>query len=145
MKKNLLCLMLMLLSACTPILDQPIRKGNELPSASNGYRGILMTESWGNYLDYMEKTCAPYGGLDRFSIYETNSRCGVIGCDFMTVTKGYSCRGAQENIEVRDQTPPATKLSNQKPSLDESKLKCAELGFKAGSEAFGNCVLKLSK
>ena len=31
------------------------------------------------------------------------------------------------------------------PGLDAIKAKCAELGFKAGTEKFGDCVLKLSK
>jgi hypothetical protein len=30
-------------------------------------------------------------------------------------------------------------------SIDDAKKKCADLGFKAGTEQFGNCVLKLSK
>lgn len=30
-------------------------------------------------------------------------------------------------------------------SIDDSKAKCAELGFKAGTEKFGDCVLKLRK
>ena len=30
-------------------------------------------------------------------------------------------------------------------SLDASKVKCSELGFKSGTEAFGKCVLQLSK
>jgi hypothetical protein len=30
-------------------------------------------------------------------------------------------------------------------SFDDAKKKCADLGFKAGTEAFGNCVLRLSK
>lgn len=31
------------------------------------------------------------------------------------------------------------------PGLDAIKAKCAELGFKSGTEKFGDCVLKLSK
>ena len=31
------------------------------------------------------------------------------------------------------------------PSIDEAKVKCNQLGFKVGTEAFGNCVLRLSK
>ena len=31
------------------------------------------------------------------------------------------------------------------PGLDAIKAKCTELGFKAGTEKFGDCVLKLSK
>ena len=40
------------------------------------------------------------------------------------------------------QTPPPPTPGM---SIDEGKKKCADLGFKAGTEAFGNCVLKLSK
>lgn len=29
------------------------------------------------------------------------------------------------------------------PSIDDAKAKCNQLGFKVGSEAFGNCVLRL--
>lgn len=29
--------------------------------------------------------------------------------------------------------------------MDDAKKKCADLGFKSGTETFGNCVLKLSK
>jgi hypothetical protein len=29
--------------------------------------------------------------------------------------------------------------------MEDAKKKCADLGFKAGTEQFGNCVLKLSK
>jgi hypothetical protein len=29
--------------------------------------------------------------------------------------------------------------------IDEAKKKCVDLGFKSGTEGFGNCVLKLSK
>jgi TPR repeat protein len=32
-----------------------------------------------------------------------------------------------------------------KPSLEDAKAKCIDLGFKAGTEKFGTCVLKLSK
>jgi hypothetical protein len=31
------------------------------------------------------------------------------------------------------------------PSIDDAKTKCNQLGFKVGSEAFGNCVLRLLK
>ncbi|WP_216185611.1 hypothetical protein [Polynucleobacter sp. MWH-HuK1] len=36
-------------------------------------------------------------------------------------------------------SPPAT------VGMDDAKKKCADLGFKSGTEAFGNCVLRLSK
>ena len=35
--------------------------------------------------------------------------------------------------------------ANSGASLEDAKKKCADLGFKMGTEGFGNCVLKLSK
>jgi hypothetical protein len=35
--------------------------------------------------------------------------------------------------------------ANAQLSLDAAKVKCVELGFKAGTEQFGKCVLQLSK
>lgn len=29
--------------------------------------------------------------------------------------------------------------------IDEAKTKCAELGFKPNTEAFGTCILKITK
>jgi hypothetical protein len=37
------------------------------------------------------------------------------------------------------------KKSEDKPIIDMAKEKCAELGFKQGSEKFGKCVLQLTK
>ena len=38
------------------------------------------------------------------------------------------------------QQPPSATVG-----INDAKKKCAELGFKSGTETFGNCVLKLSK
>ncbi len=35
--------------------------------------------------------------------------------------------------------------SSQQPDIDKAKIKCAELGFKTGTEEFGKCVLRLSQ
>jgi formylglycine-generating enzyme required for sulfatase activity len=35
--------------------------------------------------------------------------------------------------------------SSNAPALDRAKKKCADLGFKAGTERFGSCVLQLSR
>ncbi len=43
-------------------------------------------------------------------------------------------------------TPPTTQQrSNSASDMEGAKKKCADLGFKTGTESFGNCVLKLSK
>ena len=39
---------------------------------------------------------------------------------------------------------PSTTPAAAKPSLEDAKVKCKDLGFKAGTERFGDCVLKLS-
>lgn len=41
--------------------------------------------------------------------------------------------------------PVVAPLITDRLSLDASKVKCGELGFKSGTEAFGKCVLQLSK
>ena len=43
------------------------------------------------------------------------------------------------------QTPAYQPPSSPVVGMDDAKKKCAELGFKSGTETFGNCVLKLSK
>ena len=42
-------------------------------------------------------------------------------------------------------TPPYQQAPLQGLDLSQAKNKCNELGFKMGTEAFGNCVLKMSK
>jgi hypothetical protein len=41
--------------------------------------------------------------------------------------------------------PPYQQAPSQGMDLNQAKNKCNELGFKMGTEAFGNCVLKMSK
>jgi hypothetical protein len=40
-------------------------------------------------------------------------------------------------------TPPSRLAADA--AFNDAKLKCAELGFKAGTEKYGTCVLTLSK
>ncbi len=43
--------------------------------------------------------------------------------------------------------PPPSEPNQTQPTalLDDAKVKCADLGFKAGTETFGECVIKLSR
>ena len=47
--------------------------------------------------------------------------------------------------KFQEQRQPTAPPTTPNISIDDSKAKCAELGFKAGTEKFGDCVLKLSK
>jgi len=55
------------------------------------------------------------------------------------------------NDKQQSKTKKTLNLSKAKPtptitlSLDTAKTQCLDLGFKKGTEKFGNCVLKLSK
>jgi len=60
----------------------------------------------------------------------------------------------KDNNLVQSQTPPVVTppmvpepIDNERKKLDfeAAKFTCADLGFKRGTDAFGNCVLKLSK
>lgn len=50
------------------------------------------------------------------------------------------CNGYFNISEVSTSAPPSSGIG-----LDRAKEQCKELGFKSGTEAFGNCVLKLSR
>ena len=51
------------------------------------------------------------------------------------------------NIPQGNQPSPSNNaaVSNTGASIEDAKKKCADLGFKLGTEGFGNCVLKLSR
>ncbi len=58
------------------------------------------------------------------------------------------CHRASEWVLVKPAPPRTFKpdIPAKVPTdINEAKTKCTQLGFKAGSEAFGNCVLRLSK
>jgi hypothetical protein len=51
-----------------------------------------------------------------------------------------SCPAKNSNISSdADSTPPSN------ITMEKAKAKCLDLGFKAGTESFGQCVLKISK
>lgn len=60
---------------------------------------------------------------------------------------------APPNYPIIAQTSPASNITETKPvttpnasiNINDAKSKCADLGFKPGTERFGDCVLRLSK
>jgi hypothetical protein len=56
----------------------------------------------------------------------------------------YSCFYEYECM-VNSAPPPQVIPQRNQVTTDEAKTKCKELGFKGGTENFGNCVLRLTK
>jgi hypothetical protein len=112
------------------------------PTIGNGYNGVLVEmppSPEGAILTRAHEICSTRGGLLEAPRY---THSVPIGWKFYT----YRCSGPQRAVP-----PPSPNLVKQvqpknssSVSMAEAKLKCAELGFKIMSEAFGNCVLKLS-
>lgn len=73
--------------------------------------------------------------LSAFTIFpiQQNNQCvaGLSACAMSCPAKGF-------NTQVAPQTIVPT-------SMEQAKAKCLDLGFKAGTESFGQCVLKVSK
>ena len=47
--------------------------------------------------------------------------------------------------DSRKPTSPTGAPSSDAGALEQAKSKCIDLGFKAGTESFGQCILKISK
>ena len=59
-----------------------------------------------------------------------------------------SCSGLTDLVaraKFQEELQPSEPPTTPNISIDDSKAKCAELGFRSGTEKFGDCVLKLSK
>ena len=67
---------------------------------------------------------------------------------------GYWAVRNREHLQEKNQAlaptnttlaPPATPDPTPKVSIDDAKIQCEDIGFKAGTERFGECVLELNK
>ena len=134
------------------------------PSRANGYTGVLVevSPSAGAVLENRAaEICARYKGL---KIKPTYTHSAPIGWKFFS----YKCVGeitpsktppviiqqqipVQKNIEVQSVVEREVTPTNTSPplidrlSIEASKRKCTELGFKPATEAHGKCALQLSK
>ena len=111
------------------------------PTIGNGYRGVLVemsASSEGALLTRAHEICSNRGGLKEGPHY---SHTVPLGWKFYN----YRCAGFQ--MPTVQSIQPVMQQPNfvQPASMNAAKSKCEDLGFKAGTEAFGNCVLRLSK
>jgi hypothetical protein len=114
------------------------------PSSSNGYVGELAAFSGTGYPQVEQRAilnCSSYGGLKG---QPTKSRPDnpLAGTTYWK----YQCNGMQAQSYSMPTASPVQKppVTTSLP-IEEAKSKCVELGFKQGTEQFGNCVLKFTK
>jgi len=140
------------------------------PLPNNNFSGKISYEPGGDYLSYMRDQCAQYGGLDTNSVRDTTSK---IFANNFGLVKEYKCRGvsdshnktitAPSSSQINQEYKPPTAAENtqdiqtqelmplkappvtERLSIELSKQKCEELGFKPATEGFGKCVLQLTK
>jgi hypothetical protein len=117
--------------------------GARLPTQDrSGILHIELSNNVQNAIPSMQNSCRNLGGLDEKSIKMLNSTNEIrLWIGFSTWE--YSCLGVNRSPPKEIQNYLEERQSNI--DMTSGKQKCLELGFKAGSEGFGKCVLQLSK
>ena len=148
MKKYLLFLPLaLLIQACATngIADyRTLGSQTNEPNSYNKYTGELSVNEVPPFRDvpYSElkdraiQICYSLGGLKNEPYIHMD---GVLGYKVYR----YQCNGPQP---INYAPAPVNNLPpKQSVSIDQAKQQCKDLGFKLGTEKFGNCVLELTK
>jgi len=80
-----------------------------------------------------------YTGQYDGSAVELIYKAGTMSCKFLDEDKVYT------KIEAKTPTPTTstTQPTTPKTSITDAKSQCTDIGFKAGTEKFGECVLEL--
>jgi len=76
-----------------------------------------------------------FGCNDSKTIFKHNN--GTSG----TVQRTRDLKGWGKHVEPKPKSNPVT--TQPKVSIDDAKKQCTDIGFKAGTEKFGDCVLEL--
>lgn len=80
-------------------------------------------------------------GMGRAYVEKTSEGCFLF-CSSEYDKYSFRCQASPYS------SPAAQQYQQSQPDnvgIDEAKQKCTALGFKQGSQSFGNCVLKLTK
>jgi hypothetical protein len=137
-----------LLGACA-VVNTVFIEDRKKPGPDANMAGIIGTSRPGGNLDDVRQSmidnCADWGGLRTTSVQQISKswKGGKMFTDYWQ----YNCNGLTQNSQ-ENPAPllmPNIPKGNQNLSIEQSKEKCSELGFKAGTEAFGNCILKITK
>jgi hypothetical protein len=138
------------MGACA-VVNTVFVEDRKKPGPDANMAGIIGTSRPGGNLDDVRQTmidnCADWGGLRTASVQQIPKswKGGKMFTDYWQ----YNCNGLMQNPQQSPMllsTPDVPKINNnQNLSIDQAKEKCNELGFKSGTEVFGNCVLKVTK
>lgn len=126
--------------------------GTFLPTPSNGFKGLIGWVTNGPQYKEMTDNCASYGGVKNWEQARGWEQGG--GPSIFVMYQRYECRGPINSPDLKraenPHVPTQRKYQNSSPAtksstIDSASVKCEELGFKRGTENFGDCVLKISR
>ena len=86
--------------------------------------------------------CENLGGV----VSAPNNRFGCANNEFTTDFDKYFTDEKREYLQEKSQAlvaPTPTPTPTPKVSIEDAKSQCSDIGFKAGTEKFGDCVLEL--
>jgi len=120
-KRLLILSSLIFLISCTSVNKNNQIYGTYPPNSSTEKRKCVVNSD-GSYT-------GQYDG----SAVELIYKAGTMSCKFL------------DEFEVYPQNETKTATPTPKVSIDDAKSQCSDIGFKAGTEKFGECVLELNR
>lgn len=97
---------------------------------------IILGGGIGAVVDHNNGTAYEYPGLIKIYMGRANQKI-----DENSTQASFAPNATEQKSAVN--TAPTT--AKQEVSLEDAKQKCIDIGFKPGTENFGNCVLKVAK
>jgi len=114
---------------------------------SNGDAGgILLNDKMSGDPRWLQGTADAYCKERGFSSSYVDMRTRGMDYDqlFDKVSYRFSCTGSKAIVNQSQTVLDKNQKDTNNLDMDSAKKKCVDLGFKAGTEGFGKCVLKLS-
>ena len=115
------------------------------------------TSTGGQYCSYSKGNNLPYEELSNNALSNCNNRmpngtgCQIYAINSNIVYKPKSFTPAKTEVlqsnsnDLEKKETPLSPLQDDSNRLADAKNKCQELGFKASTEGFGKCILRLTK
>jgi hypothetical protein len=157
MKKIILLLIILSIAGCmSGMRDHNSLMGGPFtdePAANNNYQGgIVVDPITGGDVTYSEikqkasSNCSSKGGLKIEPYLDWQGILSKKGS--LSGMWKYQCHGVQQYTsptQVNTPAPIAAPAPKSTISIEAAKQQCKDIGYKPGTEKFGNCVLELSK